>query len=321
MNKPIISVIIPVYNGDKYISECLRSIIEQNYKNIEIIVVNDGSDDNTPVILNVAAEADNRVTISSQANKGLSAARNRGIELAKGEYLVFVDADDMLIPDALSLMLNAIQYTDADICQGQITRKTVTATKRQPEISVIDSNEALLQMLYQNPKRYIGSIGGRIYRKSLFNNLRFREGMAFEDLALLPLLYLQAKKIAAINIPVYYYRENPDSFLSKWSPARFDVFKAIDYLRNEKSLNSSNEFLKALKDRELSAAFNMLLLLDKYSVDSPEIKNKCVQIIRNSRKKTLFNRRARLKNRIGAGVSYLGLNNLYAINRILKIVK
>lgn len=325
---PQVTVIVPVYNGEKFIAECIDSILSQNFGSLEIVIVDDGSNDRTSEILAEYNTLHASLKVFHQENRGLSTARNKGIELSHGQRLVFVDADDILLPDAIKQMSSAINETDADICQGKITRKPPElyiknndVRKRPYRIRSITSETAILEMFYQHPEKLIGGVCGKMYDRQLFDDLKFIEGMAFEDMAILPLLYHSARKIINIDKTVYYYRENPDSFLNKWSPARLDIFKAIDSLKGRDFISDDKAIVKALHDRELSAAFNSLILLDKYSVDNPYKKEKLISVIKNRRVETLLNSKSRLKNRLGAAISYFGLKGLYRINRILKIVR
>ena len=119
---PLVSVIIPVYNAEKYIAKCINSLIEQTLQNFEVIVVNDGSTDNTPDILKELAKEDSRIIVINQSNQKQGAARNRGLEIAKGKYITFVDADDWLDLDYLERMYQAIIEDKADIAVSGLVR-------------------------------------------------------------------------------------------------------------------------------------------------------------------------------------------------------
>lgn len=115
-SNPLVSIIVPAYNVRRYIEECLRSIMNQSYKQIEIIVVDDGSSDDTPIIIDKLAEQDKRVIPIHQQNAGVSAARNAGIKVSKGEYLVFVDGDDYIATDFVEYMLGLVKKTGGELC-------------------------------------------------------------------------------------------------------------------------------------------------------------------------------------------------------------
>ena len=118
MNTPLVSIIVPVYNTEKYICECLHSLIQQSYSHIEIIAVDDGSTDSSLSILNDISEKDNRLKVFSQPNQGVSATRNLALSEATGEYIMFVDSDDYIIKDTIENLLDCAYKEDGDIIQG-----------------------------------------------------------------------------------------------------------------------------------------------------------------------------------------------------------
>ena len=115
-SNPLVSIIVPAYNVGRYIEECVRSIMNQSYKQIEIIVVDDGSPDDTPIIIDKLAAIDKRIVLIHQQNAGVSAARNAGIKASTGEYLVFVDGDDYIAPDFVEYMLRLVEITGGELC-------------------------------------------------------------------------------------------------------------------------------------------------------------------------------------------------------------
>ena len=123
LNTPEVSIIIPCYNVEKFIKDCLESVINQTFKNIEIICINDGSTDSTPEILKKYSNIDNRIIVVNQKNKGLSGARNSGINVSCGKYLMFLDSDDWIDTDYIEKMYNAIKKNDCEIAVSTIIRK------------------------------------------------------------------------------------------------------------------------------------------------------------------------------------------------------
>ena len=141
-----VSVIIPVYNVETYISKCISSVIEQNYKNIEIILIDDGSQDSSGKILDEYEKKDDRITVIHQKNKGVSAARNRGLELASGDYVVFVDGDDWVDSDYVSYFVELLQNHECEI--GMNVNNYTAISNRSNDNTYIISSEKAMEWLY-----------------------------------------------------------------------------------------------------------------------------------------------------------------------------
>lgn len=204
----LVSIIIPVYNVEKYIEKCLNSAINQTYKNIEIIAINDGSNDKSLDILNKYEKKDNRIKVISIQNSGVSAVRNLGIKEAKGEYIFFLDSDDYIKDD---LIENLTKYMDQDY--DLIKYKTIYVDEYGKETERIDgpvfeekSGTEAFNIMYDKdvmlevPWLYL-------YKKDLFtkNNITYPEGKVHEDFARTILIMLKAKKMCSTDIYGYYY--------------------------------------------------------------------------------------------------------------------
>lgn len=202
------SVIVPVYNVEKYLDKCLASILRQTFKNFECIIIDDGSPDNSNAIIDKYIKLDQRFKVLHQKNMGVSAARNTGLDIAKGDYIIFVDSDDYIADDYLEEFALKIADTDADIviC-GFIevlkdSQKTVCF--EAPSTEVIKQN--ILADIWPS------YAWNKCYKKYLFENIRFPVGKIFEDLLTIPELCLSAKKIVCIPDALYYYnRQNMNS--------------------------------------------------------------------------------------------------------------
>ena len=215
MTSPLISVIVPVYNGQDYVIKCIKSIEKQSYSPLEIIVVDDGSTDDTRNIL------EGYVSISKTANikliglndLGVSAARNAGISASTGDYLTFVDADDILLPDTISRLYDALIENDADVAGCSFIkwskRDEVTnfpADSHTGTKSVFTSSEYLSQAILNENSR----CWSKLYRRSLFENVYFMEGLTIgEDMLFLIDLLPHVKKWVEIDYPGYGYFQNP----------------------------------------------------------------------------------------------------------------
>lgn len=313
MEGKLISVIVPVYNSEMYLAACLDSILDQSYKNLEIIVINDGSTDFSLKIAETYSQKDNRLTVYSYENSGLSEARNRGLEVTTGDYVTFVDADDILLPNALELLHSELKEFSADIAEGKTIRGKIQGVfKFKPQIAshVYTSEEALSDMLYQ--KRLLPSVCGKLFTRCLFNDLKFEKGILYEDLNIIYKVFEKCNKIVWIDYPVYFYRQSEGSILNNWKIQRLDVLKVTEKIENYITEQYPG-LINAAKNRRLSANFNMFALCSKHG--EREHARNCWEIIRENRRHALFNPKVRLKNKGGIILSYLGKNIFSLIAR------
>lgn len=240
MDKPLISVIVPVYKVEPYLHRCADSILAQTFKKFELILVDDGSPDNCPQICDEYSEKDNRVKVIHKANGGLGSARNAGLDIAVGEYLAFVDSDDYIGPTMLEKMLNSLEGENADICICGFQRfgelNSNVKTTAFAEYTVISGEEAL-GGLFSNNYILFTIACNKLLKRQLFNTLRFPEGKLYEDgYAAFRYLY-EAKKVVCLKESFYFYRirqgsitttENHDRIIDSFS-AETD---AVDFLRS-----------------------------------------------------------------------------------------
>lgn len=311
----MVSIIVPVYNVEKYIGECIESIIAQTYNDWELILVDDGSTDFSGRISDQYASKDSRISVVHIENGGLSCARNKGIEVAKGDLITFVDGDDVLYPYSLSLLVGIINDSGADIAMGVFNRaaeySVIDTYSNKLKVRLYTSVSAIEGVLYQ--KEIHHSASAKIYRRDLFEKIKFTEGILYEDLDFFYKVFVKCKRIAYIDIPVYFYRNTPGSILNSWSTKRFDVLEVTANI--EKFIAKEYPaLLPAARDRRLSANFNMLALAsirnEKTTAD------KCWEIIKKYRRESLLNPKVRLKNKFGILLSYIGRRPLVATLRL-----
>lgn len=221
------SIIIPVYNAEKYLKECLESVINQKTKyKYEIIVINDGSTDNS---LNILKTYSNKIKIIDKPNSGPGDSRNKGLELASGKYILFVDSDDYVNENFVETMVKTIDKNNADIviCDYyRVTKNEVKYFNKGPEGIYLKNNfnEVLLMEFHSCNK---------IFTKKIFNNEKYPIGMLFEDVVLISKLILKANKIVKINNPLYYYRENDNSTTNIINDSNFDILKATEMIEQD----------------------------------------------------------------------------------------
>lgn len=220
----LISVIINVYNCEKYIKKCLDSVVNQTYKNLEIIIVNDGSTDKTLEICQ--SYDDERIKIITTPNQGLSLSRNTGLNNAKGEYYYFVDADDFVDLDVIEYLYNLIKKYDRKIAMCETLVIKNYNYKKKPvkeKISIKDDKEMIRQILFDVGRA--GTTWNKLYHKSIFDNIRF-ENRIINDVVVTYKCYLEAGEIIFSNLCKYYYYRHSDSISLVRKPERqIDLYK------------------------------------------------------------------------------------------------
>ncbi|MEJ8771959.1 glycosyltransferase [Streptococcus sp. HCA-5024] len=227
--EPLLTVVIPVYNVEKYLKRCIESILVQEWKNYDILLVDDGSIDRSPQICDDYVRAYDFISVIHKENGGLSDARNTGISNAKGEYVYFPDSDDWIEPNTFIALAEALESRKFDIISfnREFVKGKEDAIVSEPEvIQVFEGKDAFLQMLKYT---YItGFANDKVYRKSLFtdHNIQFPIGKYYEDLGTNYKLFLSAKKVYATNQKYYHYLiDNPDSITQSWNEKKFrDMF-------------------------------------------------------------------------------------------------
>ncbi len=227
----LVSIVVPVYNVEKYLKKCLNSIQKQTYKNLQIILVDDGSTDNSGKICDEYAKGDKRIEVIHKKNGGLSSARNAGIDKCSGEYIALVDSDDYIQKNMIGSLCRCCQKYAADIgCTNKVRVKS--NGKKAPDFTskeeqCLTNKEALRLMLVS----YDPSAWDKIYRRELFDGIRFPEGKLYEDIATIPKLILKAKKVCYDGKVGYYYMQNDDSIVHKdFTRNKLDYIKHTKWL-------------------------------------------------------------------------------------------
>lgn len=240
MGDELISIIVPVYNVSSYLRDCLDSILRQTYPSIEIICINDGSTDNSLEILNEYKNKDSRITVISQTNSGLSAARNTGLEVAKGEWVTFVDSDDCIHNKFIERTVFAANHTNSSLvttryktfsdikdlginglaCEHQIESKSIT-----------DNGLDIFKLAYtQNDGVTLNTAWGKLYRRSLFSDLRFPCGKIHEDEFTTYKTFITSSRVTFLDDTLYFYRTRPGSIMKKLKPE--DQIEVLNAFKN-----------------------------------------------------------------------------------------
>ena len=277
---PQISIIIPAYNVEKYIEETLRSIAKQTFSDFEVLVIDDGSDDGTFDIVKSIASQDRRIKIYTQDNSGQGKARNTGIDNAQGEYLTFVDSDDLVLPDYLSTMykkmvsnsqVDIIALPHSDIGFDELHNETAIrriTSSNTGQQEFLSGNAYVSRSFTENGAKFNVSFVSKLFRKSLFENYRIPEGHFFEDLAGVPELMLGAQRILWIDSIQYLYLVNrPNSTMTDISVVKAkDVLWALHHLETFLKTNSPNllSSFQVLIANNISMPFSVLRSSAKY---------------------------------------------------------
>lgn len=241
----IISVIIPVYNVERYLARCIESVQKQTYRHLEIILVDDGSTDHSMEICDQFAEKDSRIKVIHKKNGGLSSARNVGLELSRGEYIFFVDSDDYIDGEAFCTLIEQIKLFDADIAMCQYLKVDENGKALEKETSSVEKVKLLTgkQLLIQNS---IGSektpvvVWNKLYKREIFKQLRFDEGKQHEDEFIFHKICFQCDTIVSIQKNLYFYTQRENSIMGKGiSSQSVDALEA--YLRRILSIHNIEE--------------------------------------------------------------------------------
>lgn len=286
---PLISIIVPVYNVEKYLQKCVYTIINQTYKNIEIILVDDGSTDSSSSICDKLKSVDSRIIVVHKKNGGLSDARNVGIKIAKGEYYSFVDSDDYVALDMIEYLYSlCVKFnTLMSICSHYIVFRNglKIICLGDGKETCLSAHDAIESMLYH--RQVDTSAWAKLYHKSLFELVKYPKGMLYEDIGTTYKLFIEIKKIGCGFFPKYYYVIRKASITtSSFSEKKFDQIKLTDEMA-ENVTHVYPDLSEAVLRRQIYARISTLnQMLD---VKNPAYRRRRDQIYREiiSRKNNL----------------------------------
>lgn len=251
-----ISIIIPVYNTQDYLVTCINSLINQTYSNMEFIFIDDGSTDHSLAILKEYEKQDSRIKVFCQKNKGVSVARNKGIELATGDYIGFVDSDDIILKNMYERLLDVITRSKSDmaVCQYAVVREQLDF-KLGLEERIYIKEEAIKLLLEE--KTISNFLWDKLYKKELFDEIRFRDSKIFEDFDTIYKLIDKSKRVCVIDDVMYAYFQRSDSYVHKFSYSYISNYVDVYNNRREFLLN---KYPKLEKDINKSTVLSIFIL-------------------------------------------------------------
>lgn len=273
MNNELISVIIPVYKVEGYLNDCVKSVVEQTYTNLEILLIDDGSPDNCPLMCDEWAIKDSRIIVIHKNNGGLSDARNLGLDVANGQYIMFVDSDDKIHPKMIEVMYNqAIKY-NADIIVGDFI---YTRSLSEPitdigehQVKIIDKSIAFDNLLQNKMVQYV-TAWGKLYKKGLFKDIRYPVGKIYEDNYVSYKLYHFAQTIIEIPARFYFYLQREGSIMNVFKQKKYDDLYEYYFER-----------LLFFKENEYSKEFERQKWIIEYELHKEYLELKSLYDIKN----------------------------------------
>lgn len=296
-----VSILIPVYNADQYISQCLESVLHQTVQSFEIVIVDDGSQDDTIAVCTDYCKVDSRIRLIQQEHGGVSKARNQCLKSASYEWVTFIDSDDWVEPDYLFYLISLQKKTDSQIVECnhwvETGRKKILAFKNKKGYHTYSYNEAFDHILYH--EKLDIAPWGKLYHISVFEGVSYPEGMRFEDTWIIADLLYKAGNITMGDEPKYHYRYMTES-LSKggFNTSRLDFIKAVDHLTEV--IQARNPYLKkGCIRRKTHAALSVRRNLVQCDKQYYPIRKSIDEIILQNQKIVLLDKRSPVRDKIG----------------------
>ena len=302
----LISVIIPVYNVEKYLQECVDSVLAQTYQNFEIILVDDGSTDSSGAICDEYAKQDERISVLHQENKGLSITRNNGLQIASGEYIYFLDSDDWIENSTLEILLQEITKESADVvfmdAKSFVEQKEKEVEQRYIRKKKYDANNGIQMLTHLIEEKDYHSSVPLLFMKANFlkrNSLEFIAGIVYEDMVFTYEVFLKAQRVSHVNEALYQRRYRSNSIMTSKKKIKDYVSAKIVY--EKVSTYVSEE--EVTKSYVIRCAFNALNIYKKLSLqERKEYKKDYKELKRNLLEKNAYGNRALKMRCYGVGV-------------------
>lgn len=284
----MISIIVPVYNVEKYLERCVQSILNQTYKDYEILLIDDGSTDSSGDICDHLAAEYEKIRVIHQINQGLSGARNTGIEESKGRYIAFIDSDDFIDKRYLEILFSNLIKYNADVsCCGHYRTEDIVPKQENPvgKEYTFENDECAVFYL----EKEIPSAWAKLYKRELFSMLRFPVGRIYEDVAINFKIMMQVDKIVYTDKKLYYYYKNWSSITKqKFTSKTLDLMKAWEEV-DEYAKDSTDKIKRLVRFRLNKSYFTLLGMIAYYGMDSSDENKKSEKLILEHFRSTYMN--------------------------------
>lgn len=299
-NRPLISVIVPVYNVSKYLDRCIMSIVRQNYKNIEILLIDDGSTDDSGTKCDDWGKKDHRIKVLHKQNGGLSSARNVGICNMTGEYVMFVDSDDIISQDIVSVLYMACIKHNADISICDVVHvfdENIPSFQCEESTIEYTAEDAICEMWYQTS--FLPSAWAKLYKREIFQGIRFTEGRLYEDIDIMHEVFWKSQKIVFTDAKLYGYVHREGSITTKaFSKKDLDILIIVKKMMAFVA-DKSNYLKDAAESYATSAALRVYLNIPKEKMDEFGVAlDEAERYLNLYGKCVLKNSRVRKKNKV-----------------------
>lgn len=292
MQDVLVSVIVPVYNVEKYLCKCVDSLLAQTYKNVEIILVDDGGNDNCPHICDEYAKKDKRIKVIHKENGGLSDARNAGIDVAKGEYLCFVDSDDFVDENYVQKMVVTALENQSDLVVSNFNYiyedGRIVANEFDIEAKKYSNNEIIYYLTRGRDVLPLIVAWSKLYSRKLFDNLKFKKAILHEDEEICHKILDLAKRISIIKDKLYYYLQRGNSIMGTTTPSKQKIIMEIskeryDYLVSK---NYSEEICDLAYLSYCNYCLNIAVKFKKYN--NVDEYREVMKVIKEAKKSPIF---------------------------------
>lgn len=316
----LVSIVVPIYKVEKYLSNCIESILKQTFRDFELILVDDGSPDKCGVICDEFAKKDSRIKVLHQQNEGLSAARNRGIEVAEGEYITFIDSDDFVFPYYLEKLVDLIKTNDADMsvcdfirCSSNDFLKDVPIKLPEEDVEIFTENR--MEAFFIS-KKISTTAWGKLYKRFIFTSIKYPVGKYNEDVFVTYKTVHLSSKVVCCRYQGYVYRKNADSIINE----SFSL-KKVDSIDGccERAAFVEKEYpkLKTFAYRAIIYSCNQVLFsMGKSNVYDSELLNRLQRLYRMYLVSYLL-KKSTLFGKLFALISFVDVRFSYKLVKIL----
>ena len=305
----LVSIVVPVYNVSQYLRKSLESILNQTYRNLDIIIVDDGSTDESFEICQAYALIDKRINLIHQENKGLCGARNTGIDHAKGKYITFVDSDDYVENDYIEYLLNQLLENRAEIasCEAYVLRNSKnTYFIKESGIKIISSKEAIDRLLYDDDVHT--NVWAKLFLTELFEGVRFPEGMFFEESAVIHKLIFKCFFYSIGYSQKYYYNIRENSITTqKFTEKKLDLLVTTDQMCADIQEKYPEMVLGTMRRKTWATFSTLNQLYNSFCIDD-EIEKRLLKRVKEYRYNVLFDKRAPLRDKVAIITLLFGRN-------------